>query len=138
MQHGSPNAQIDAPSIMNTATIFGKLSTDALAIIVKVIYRRLAETVYEEASPFDGPMPDEAQRCEQVGLIALLFCEDSPFRAAAATLVWTIELCWSHPRTVICPIDWDLNIGPDLFESERNKWSWEEACFRRVGPMCAR
>ncbi len=74
MQLGSTSPQLDTPSITNTATLFETLSTNALAIIVKLIYGRLAENVYEHPSNYYEPKTDTVKRCEQVRLLGLLFC----------------------------------------------------------------
>ncbi len=134
MQDGSRSGQLDTPSMTNTATLFGTLSTNPLAIIVKLIYGRLGENVYEVPSMYDEPKPDRAKRCEQVRLLALLFCENSPFRAAAATLVSQIELCWPNPRTAICPVTWVLSIGPEMYESEAKETELARTLFSACGP----
>ncbi len=138
MQNESGSAQLDEPAETNIATLFDTLSTDALSIVVKRMNRRLQEKVYQTAVPYDQPTPRVGHAREQIGFLALLFSENSPFRAAAATLVSRIDLRCSWMDMYIDSCSNALNVAPPMFEGEAKEMDLGESCFPRVVRMCAR
>ncbi len=128
MENDSNNPQLDTTSITNGATLFHTLSTDMLSIIVKRMVSWMKMKMYMRRSSYFGsgePMAERRNMDDSVRFLALLFSENSPFRAAAATLFSTIQLCWAFPGPGIrLGLGW-LTIPPEMIEGElgRNVFS---------------
>ncbi len=138
MENESGSAQLDVPAGTNVATLFDTLSTDALSIVVKRMNRRLQEKVYTTAYPYEQPAPHMARALERIRFLALLFSENSPFRAAAATLVRDILLRWPAPGTSIDSSTNRLYIGPEMFEGEAKEVGLGRLVFSACGPFVRR
>ncbi len=129
---GTKSAQLNTAYTTKTATLFDTLSTDALTIIVKQIGDLPFTRVSDELTPDIPVMLGRARS------LAMLFAENSPFRAAAATLVSTIAVEWTIVQLYIRYGQSTLHMGPEIFEGEAKEWSWGESYFLRVVHLCAR
>ncbi len=85
----------------------------------------------------DQPIPHMPYASEVLRLLALLFSENSPFYAAAATLFSKIELDLQYPEIGIDLSARMLNIGPDMFEGEAKEMELVRKIFTACG-SCVR
>ncbi len=134
----SGSTHLDVPAITNVATLFDTLSIDALAVIVRQMNIVLLENKcmwrlpsLKAANERRAPM---CKRHELVRFLRLLYAENSPFRAAAATFVSQIELRWACPRTCFYTGARALNTEPEMFHGEAEEIELGRTIFSACGP----
>ncbi len=125
-------AELDMSSTAKTATLFDTLSTDTLAIIAKEIDEGRFLEIGDDEAP---KMPDKWWRAR---FLAMLFAENSPFRAAAATLVSTIAVDWLSPQLYIGDERRTLYMGPEMFQGEAKEMELGRIVFSACGPYLRR
>ncbi len=134
METGCRSAELGAPSVTNTGTLFSTLSTDEISVIVTQLqflmsqYRKMVKS---------KRVPDKPNTFKQVLFLALLFSENSPFRTAAASLVSEIELDSSHDQFDIDSYSSRLIIRPQVFEGEGKEMELGRIVFSVCGPKRA-
>ena len=126
---GTRSAQLNTSSTTKIATLFDTLPTDALTIIVKEIGDLPFTRVSDELTP------DIPAMCRRARFLAMLFAENSPFRAAAATLVSTIEVQWTIVQLYVRYGQSTLHMGPEMFEGEAKEMELGRIVFSACGPF---
>ncbi len=128
MEDGTRSVKLDTSLTTKTATLFDTLSTDTLTIIVKEIVELPSLEVGDEPTP---EMPDKLRRAR---FLAMLFAENSPFRAAAAMLVSSIKVEWPSAQLFMGPCRSTLHMGPEMFEGETKEMELGRIVFTACGP----
>ncbi len=143
MEDGSRSAQPDTPPITNTATLFDGLPLDALSVIVTQTNHLIDRMGY--ALPLnlahlgaDDPWRYKRSMHWSLRFLALLFSENSPFRAAAAMFVSRIQVNCANPEAFIESTTKMLSIGPEIFEDYAKEIELGRIVLSACGPYVRR
>jgi len=125
----STQSQSEMTSTPETRTFFDSLSTDALSIVVK----RLNNLILSEIVLCGPDAFDAHYEGVKIPYLAMLFSMNSPFRAAASTLVSIVELNWQL-ETALTLLGTEFTIGPKFLEGTAEELEVGRNILSACGP----